>query len=146
MDDLDPKAFIDDMHRLDVRTLKVEIEQAVPGVVVPVVHVLRPMQSGAKHDLYVYYAKEPVSDNGFDSRNYPSHQDQQAVTQAINTWVERHALLLLDVRNIQTSALYKSASPCILLKLYISTPENTQIVGHQNDEISQDVRTKRGAF
>lgn len=146
--ELDPKEFIDDMHRLDVRTLKDAIEKSVPGIVVPIVHVLRGgMYAGEAQELFVYYCKEPLSDSRFDSRNYPTFDDRQAVKRAVSEWALRYVDTLVDMRDVDSTALYKRVAPCDLIKVSVKTPSGTTLVGHQNDDgPSSTVSTKWGSF
>jgi hypothetical protein len=87
-------------------------------------------------------AREPRSDNGFDSQNYPSLDEQRQADEIIKNWLAMHGCTVLETRMIASSAMYKGVSSCTLNKYIFRTDEGVQLVGHSNDQPVKTVRPK----
>jgi hypothetical protein len=137
-DEIDPKSFSSRLYSLDMRDLKHHIETRVPGVVAPVMHFLNGMAhgEGTHQDIYVYLAKEPVSASGFDPRHEVSRAEQQQADAVTREWLADHGCQVLDLRMINTNAMYKNVSPCRLNRYTFYTDKGVAITGHINDEPS----------
>jgi hypothetical protein len=142
--EIDPKAFSNRLFNLDVNEIKQEIAQAIPGLTVVGVHVLKGMlrNEGESREFYIYLAREPRSDNGFDPQNYPTVQEQKQAHEIIVNWLAAHGCEVLEHRMISTHAMYKNASRCTLTKYNFKTDQGVEISGHDNAEPLKNVRAK----